>query len=361
MATIRFNPKCIYTSFTRLQHAQISKSQIVIAALFFPTLYYAYYFNVYEYAMAKPFAYFEYPLNVDMEKVVTKAINNEFTGAVPLNNWKYPFVINNDRKCKDDDGNDENIFLLIIIKSKLDHLEQRQMIRRTWGRETLIPYVNIRRIFLLGVDPTNKNLQHRIGLENQDYDDIVQQYFLDSYFNNTIKLMMGFQWSVQYCQGAKFLAFLDDDYFLNTHHLMTLLQSVKPTEYNNLLIGYIWNNAMPYRIKDSKWYISLDEYPYRFWPPYPTAGSFFLPFITAERLFYAMQYTKAIRFDDVFLGIAAWKLKLKLKHNNNLYFDYLPYDKDRYRNVIAAHGFDDVEILYDAWKEQYELAKEEYL
>ena len=345
--------------FRSCRMRQSQRGHFIIACLLLPSFYYCYYYNVYEYAMATPFAYFEYPLEVDMDKVVKAVINNENPGVAPLNKNKFPFVINCDKKCKDEDGNDENIFILFLVKSKLDHFDQRQMIRRTWAREHGIPFVNIRRVFLLGVDPYNKKLQHRIGLEAQDYEDIVQQYFVDQYFNNTLKLMMGFQWAVQHCTGAKFLAFLDDDYYVNTHNLINLLQTVKPTDYNNLLLGYIWRNAMPYRIQDSKWYISLNEYPYRFWPPYPTAGSFFVPMETAERLYAAMQYTKIIRFDDVFVGIVAWKLKVDLRHNNNLYFYDYKYDKEKYGKVIAAHGYGDVELLYRVWKEQYDLIKHE--
>jgi len=189
----------------------------------------------------------------------------------------------------------------------------------------------------------------------QDFGDIVQQFFQDAYFNNTLKLMMGFQWAVEYCANAQFVAFFDDDYFVNINNVVKMLKSIKPTEFSNTVIGYVWNNAMPFRLKDSKWYISLQEYPYRFFPPYVTAGSFFLPMMTAERLYVAMQYTQIIRFDDVFLGIVAWKLKTRLLHNPNLYFYYLPYDVFQYRKVIASHGFDDQEFLYKAWKEQAEL------
>ena len=35
--------------------------------------------------------------------------------------------------------------------------------------------------------------------------------------------------------------------------------------------------------------MSLEEYPYRLWPPYPTAGSFFVPFETARKWFGKLQ------------------------------------------------------------------------
>jgi len=191
----------------------------------------------------------------------------------------------------------------------------------------------------------------------EDFNDIVQQYFHDAYFNNTLKLMMGFQWTTEYCENARFVAFFDDDYYVNINNVVKMLQAVKPTEFDNLIIGYVWENAMPFRTKDSKWYISLEEYPFRFFPTYVTAGSFFMPMMTVDKLYAAMQFTQILRFDDVFLGIVAWKLRTKLQHNANLYFYEYAYDPFRYRKVIAAHGFKDPELLYKAWKEQNDLDK----
>ena len=60
----------------------------------------------------------------------------------------------------------------------------------------------------------------------------------------------------------------------------------------------------------SKWHVTLEEYPYRLWPPYPTGGAFFMPFETAERVQAAMPYVKSFRIDDVYVGLIAWKLKV---------------------------------------------------
>jgi len=189
----------------------------------------------------------------------------------------------------------------------------------------------------------------------QDFGDIVQQFFEDSYFNNSLKLIMGLQWTVEYCVNARFVAVIEDNYFVNIKNVVSLLNAIKPTEYENTVIGYVWQNAIPFRMKDSEWYVSLEEYPYRFFPPYVTSGAFFLPMMTAERLYIAMQYTKMLRFDDVFVGIVAWKLQMRLVHNLNVFFYRLPYDAFRYRKVIAAHGFDDQELLYRVWKEQTDI------
>ena len=332
--------------------------KLLIIVLCFFVFYYSIYYNVYEYIQTVPFVYFQYPLEIDLKSVVDKTLNGQTTRIQPLNErHSYPFVLNCDKKCKDDDGNQDDVYLLMLIKSRLQNFEQRQIIRRSWGRQYGMEFQNVRRVFLLGVDPSNKALQHRIGLEHQDYDDIAQQFFVDSYFNNTLKMVMGFQWAVEFCSHAKFIAFFDDDYYVNVNRALEMLQRIKDNQLNNLIIGYVWRNAMPIRLKDSKWYISLDEYPYRFWPDYVTAGSFFVPMLTAERLYAAMQFVKIIRFDDVYLGIVAYKLGVTLFHNDELLFYEMVYDKFKFRKIIAAHGFKNPEILLHVWKEQRELDK----
>lgn len=332
-------------------------SHVLITALLLPAVYLFHTYNVWEYARTTPFAYFKYPLEVDLNSIVDATLQGDQVQTRPINPSHYPYILNPDRKCKDSDGNEEDIFILFLIKSKLDNFEQRNMIRRTWAHEYLVPSARIRRVFLLGAKPSDKTLQHRIGLESQEYDDIVQQFYVDHYYNNTIKLMSGFHWASSYCRSAHYLAFLDDDYYVNTANLAKLFRNLPEQKTVNTIFGYIWQNAMPFRVKSSKWYVSLDEYPFRLWPPYPTAGSFFLSFGTAERIAIAMQYVQYLRFDDVFIGIVCHKLGVRLQHVKQVYFYDLPYEKRRYKDVIAVHGYKDVERLNEVFKEQEDYRK----
>ena len=346
----------------RLWHLRVFRNQPciqmvhgAIIGILLVTAFYAYTYNIYEYLMTTPFSYFRYPLEIDMPAVVNQVLNNGKPSIAPINSLYYPYVLNAESQCKED-GTEENVHVLFVIKSAIDHFERRDIIRKTWAMENIVPGYITKRVFLLGVSKDrDKNLQHRVGLESLRHEDIVQQYFIDSYYNNTVKLMMGFKWAISYCHNAKFLAFLDDDYYVSPHNLVKLLDKVSVSQMQDTIIGHIWKSSMPFRIRGDKWYISLKEYPYRYWPPYPTAGSFFLPMETAERLYIAMQYVKMLRFDDVFVGIAAWKLKVNLVDDHkHISFVRVRYSKEVYRNMIAVHGFDNAEELYKVWHEQEE-------
>ena len=293
-----------------------------------------------------------------MKKVVEKVMLNEQPGVDPISPIQYPIILDNVRLCKTEDGEDDSIFLLWVIKSRMENFELRDAIRRTWGAEDLVSFTPIRRVFVLGVNPKDTKLQQKIALEHQEHHDIIQGYFTDQYFNNTIKLMLGFQWAVSKCSGARYVGFTDDDFFVAPHNVVEYLKPIPESELGSFIMGYIWDFAMPYRIPSSKWYISLTEYPYRFWPPYPTAGCFFVSMSTAERLYIGMQYTKYIRFDDVFIGIVSWKLEIPMRHNKYVYFlrDNFPGVHRLHKKVLGVHGFKDPADLIHTW-DQYMKAK----
>jgi len=141
---------------------------LIISTLVLTIVYFVYVYNIWEYARTIPFTYFKYPLEIDMPLVVKKVLNHQPIDVEPLNDkHAFPYVLNADKKCKDEDGNEDTVFLLILIKSSLENFEQRRAIRRTWGREFGVSSVTVRRIFLLGVHPTDKKVQHKIGLEQQ--------------------------------------------------------------------------------------------------------------------------------------------------------------------------------------------------
>lgn len=318
--------------------------------------YYIAHYNILVYLKTESFAKFRYPLDLDMKELIKSVRIGEGVNAKAMNYLVEPQILDNDKKCKTEEGIDDSIYLLILVKSRINSFDKRDVIRRTWGRESYYSqWPSVRRGFLLGVNSSDHDVQHQVGLEHAQHGDILQFYFTDSYYNNTLKLMLGLQWASRNCRGADYVMFMDDDYYLSVRNVLHFVGDVGETALRNSIVGYIWTHSMPKRQKASKWYISLAEYPYRFWPPYPTAGSFLIAMSTVQDVVIAMKYVKYLRFDDVFLGIIAMKLNIKLIHHKEVHFYPLAYEKDRYRNVLAAHGWNNPKTLYTAWSEQEEL------
>ncbi|CAF0834511.1 unnamed protein product, partial [Brachionus calyciflorus] len=284
----------------------------------------------------------------DIRSLVPKDINDIKTVEyVDVNKLNFTYILKGDKICnKNNKINENDLLLVIIIKSKLSHFKHRSAIRKTWGQ--IDKSSNIRKVFLIGLPSPEENEMSEIKAdlrelqkENDIYQDMVQQDFYDTYYNNTIKLIMGLRWVNYYCQNSKFYAFIDDDYFLNPKLLVNYLEKKVPESMlSNLYAGYVFGNSSPMRHLVSKWYISLKDYPYNKFPPYIAAGFFILSRESAGYFYIASKIIKIFKFDDIYMGILAQKLSIKPINLPDVYFYTPSYSVDFYANhVMASHGF----------------------
>lgn len=363
---------------------------------------------------------FHYPLEGDVIKFAKQLRRGQQPDTPPINQYNYTYRIDCSDKCRrpDEDGYLAPR-LVFIIKSAMNHFDRRNAIRQSWGYEKRFSDVIIRRVFVLGItdldNEHNNELQHSIDAEHENYHDIVQANFIDSYFNNTIKTMMGIKWAVTHCPRGKFFMFVDDDFYVsaknvlrflrnpinypeyleeadetlrklarrlsqsdlltynnsldgdaaNVEHLENLVnkhsihtvdnkehiqqirqyldkrqQQQKQQLVNNSIIasaqfiqnkennerneenaesveainvkparrlldmelpnnvklfsGFVFSSA-PHRHRSSKWYVSLEEYPWHMWPPYVTAGAYILSREAVYDFYYVSMYTKHFR------------------------------------------------------------------
>lgn len=72
------------------------------------------------------------------------------------------------------------------------------------------------------------------------------------------------------------------------------LMEVELAKNVRLFTGFVFSSS-PHRHRSSKWYVSLDEYPWDRWPPYVTAGSFILSREALMQMFYVSMFTKHFR------------------------------------------------------------------
>lgn len=95
-------------------------------------------------------------------------------------------------------------------------------------------------------------------MESNMYIDILQQDFLDDYYNNTLKTMMGFTWVAAHCSGVNYI-FVDDDYIVNTKYIWDNLHTLYIARKRSVFWGYVWKDAKTQRNATSKWFITKDD------------------------------------------------------------------------------------------------------
>ena len=359
---------------------------------------------------------FEYPLEGDIEKYREDMERGVKPSVTPFPNHDTKFKITNEGKCDDTDEEQTAsetlpIRIVYLVKSAVSNFKNRNVIRKTWGYERRFADVQIRTVFLLGSTDgfLDKDMvQEKILHENEQFHDIVQGDFVDAYYNNTIKTLMGLRWAVKFCPNSRFYVYVDDDYYVSTRNVLRFLRNpsnypkylqdptinfddVQETNKQNanlrkgrmlrelkqnpnstsafnrklqqlidfdlpvdveLYAGYVYFPS-PLRHKSSKWYMSLEEYPYNKYPPYVTAGAYVLSNVAVKKFFYASYFVKKFRFDDVYLGIIAKKLNIEPFHSEEFWFHRkYPYKVKSFRYTIASHEFSNPVELEKVWNEQ---------
>ncbi|XP_076109218.1 beta-1,3-galactosyltransferase 1-like [Mytilus galloprovincialis] len=276
--------------------------------------------------------------------VVRKSITVKNLNQKDLYSHPYKYINTPSKTCNHK-GSKTDPFLLIIIKSNVRNMDNRIAIRSTWGN---ISDPSVRVVFLLGFSPF---LEKFIRMEQSMYDDIIQEDFLDNYNNNTLKTIMGYNWSVTNCKNTKYLFFVDDDYLVNVRLLLDVFRKRLPS---SIFTGCVWYNAKPNRNVRRKWYVSIKEYPDKHWPPYATGGSILMTYDYANKMKEGFKSIKPLYIDDVYLGIVAKKLNIPLT-NDGRFHPY--YNLGRIHQMYSIHNFQSPNKLVEDWKKLRSILK----
>lgn len=264
---------------------------------------------------------------------------------------RYPYLINHKEKCQA-----QEVLLLLFIKTAPENYYRRSAIRRTWGSEEYVRSqlnANIKTLFALGTPNPMKGeeLQKKLVWEDQIYNDIIQQDFVDSFYNLTLKLLLQFSWANTFCPHAKFLMTADDDIFIHMPNLIEYLQSLEQIGVQDFWIGRVHRGAPPIRDKSSKYYVSYEMYQWPAYPDYTAGAAYIISGDVAAKVYEASQtLNSSLYIDDVFMGLCANKMGIVPQYH--VFFSgegKAPYHPCIYEKMMTSHGH--VQDLQDLWKD----------
>lgn len=240
---------------------------------------------------------------------------NDFSQLIDLDNFK--FTISH-RGCR---HLQPKPIVVILVHSAPENFQKRTVIRETWGRDDYRSLL----IFLIGAVNTTK-IQDKIELESNVHGDIVQGNFDDVYRNMTYKHVMALKWFTYNCRDAHYLLKTDDDVFVNTPLMYNYLEKPsalsQPFHRGRLLFCHEISRAKVKRTFRSKWRVSYDEYPEKYFPNHCPGFSILYSADIVPLLYQQAQKLRYFWIDDVQItGIVTSKLNISIAHSGNFFLN----------------------------------------
>lgn len=165
---------------------------------------------------------------------------------------------------KDINAINERRFIACFVMSAPKNSRSRSAIRKTWGRL-------IKPLFLIAIG--DNETMSAVSHEAQEFDDIIIEDFIDSYFNLTIKTAFAMKNFLRHFEDSKYFMKIDDDVYMNVENLRQLLEHAP----SDALIGRVEYNKKPLREKDNKWFVPQFLFPDDEYPPYLDGPAYVVP------------------------------------------------------------------------------------
>ncbi|XP_069830893.1 beta-1,3-galactosyltransferase 2-like [Dendropsophus ebraccatus] len=255
--------------------------------------------------------------------------------------YPYHFLINQPDKCKN-----RKPFLVLVVLVESQDWESRHTIRETWGNESLYD-VDVVRIFLVGLPVRIPDRTQQLLVEESEaFGDIIQQDFMDTYYNLTLKTLMAMEWVIKFCPSASYVMKIDSDMFLNVDYLVHKVLHPDLPVRSNYFTGFIVPGGSPFRDPSSKWYLPKEVYPSDTFPPYIAGPGYLFSADIAKKIYEVSQEIRVIPMEDVFMGVCLYELHIPLTEPPPGIFtgQKIDYDLCKFKNLVTVHHYEKEEL-----------------
>jgi len=231
-------------------------------------------------------------------------------------------------------------YLLIVVCSAVHNSAARMAIRNSWAKDTQTILHDVRVVFLVG-ELFNGTDEDKIVEESDQFGDILQEEFIDSYQNLTLKSLMLLKWFTTSCdkgnskQSIQYLMKTDDDMYVN---LVKLYELVRNNKKPNLLVGTLICNAVPIKDPYNKWYVPSYMFSEKRFPPYLSGTGYLMHRGTAFKLLSAATTTPVFHLEDIYItGILSRKVNIRPLDNIGFSYSRRQMNSCLFRQSITTH------------------------
>ena len=210
--------------------------------------------------------------------------------------------------------------------------------------------------FVVG-GPALASTQRLLLEENSKHGDIIQQSFIESYFNLTLKTLAALEWGTTFCPGAKWIMKVDDDVYVNMDQLTEVTR--KKANTDTVLCSKIFmsmaKRASGHPSGLKKFFLTTEEYPYYFFPSYCSGPMYIMSQSVARYIVHVSPDRPFLKFEDVYLGLCLARSPYSITHIPNIDDVFHDVDSlwtmdcDQLHNYVYIHSVP-FELLEQLWK-----------
>lgn len=293
--------------------------------------------------------------NLPVNRPANSVIPTRFYDKNFKREHSFNYILNEPHFCT---GEDE-IFLIVMIASASWEFKRREIIRSTWIKNSKFSSTNselaekygiekfskitVKHLFFVATPSKKNSVNQILKQESEHYHDLIQEDFMETYKNLTLKTIGQLKWATYFCPNAKYVMHIDDDvygaipdivnYALNVESGQN--PSTKHLQANNQYEKMIYCSKvfMPVVRRDGKWEMSYEDYPDKQYPLGCVGWCFLLPYNVAKNLYFMSLQTPIIHLEDVTVtGILREKIgieKVQKMAGNEQFCKHLGWPKDK--------------------------------
>ncbi|BFZ22572.1 hypothetical protein BsWGS_25611 [Bradybaena similaris] len=276
-----------------------------------------------------------------------------------VNPHDFNYVLKPNVSCSNED-----VTLVICVPITSTNYVGRAVVRQTWGSYAYNTSNKARLVFFLGrIPPEYENssayTQGNITEESKQYGDILQEDFLDTYRNLSLKSVSILKWVVMFCNASRFVLKVDDDMYVNIPFLVKTLHeySLEKSRPEAYVVGSLQVNAHPTKDSNSKWYSPNSPYFHKTYPNYVSGTAYAMTGITAAILYQASLRVPIFWLEDVYItGICTKKASVQVFNSNYFSYGKPSVSGCSFKAHVSGHRYTHKEIL-QIHKELYDPNK----
>jgi len=216
--------------------------------------------------------------------------------------------------------------ILVCVQSAVNSTKRRNLIRKTWAKvqKTLPAKV----IFLIGVS-TDEGDKKQIIDESIQNQDLLQEDFIDTYNNLTLKSMFMLKFAQTLTSSVKYLMKVDDDSYINLRRLSDYVTIVDKRCSKKCIIGHVLGPDSPVlrpQFEEGqkftpKWAVPSYIYQNETFPNAVSGSGYIISQEMVPCIFKSGLGIPFLNLEDIFItGLAASKCHINLKNSAWFHF-----------------------------------------